>query len=48
MIDQQWHLGDAVVSCPGHDVPILPTSGVMAEAVLWSVVSDILAGPMPA
>lgn len=48
MIDQQWHLGDAVVTCPGHDVPILPTSGVMAEAVLWSVVSDILAGPMPA
>ncbi len=47
-IDQQWRLGDAAVVCPGYDVPILPTSGVMAEAVLWSVVSDILAGPMPA
>lgn len=43
-IDQQWRLGDAVVACPGQEVPILPTSGVMAEAVLWSVVSDIHAG----
>jgi hypothetical protein len=47
-IDQQWRLGDAVVTCPGYDVPILPASGVMAEAVLWSVVSDIQAGPTAA
>lgn len=43
-IDQQWGYGDAVVECPGYDVPILPTSGVMAEAVLWSVVSDMHTG----
>ena len=42
-IDQHWHYGDAVVEVPGYDVRILPTSGVMAEAVMWSVVSDMQA-----
>ena len=42
-IDQHWGYGDAVVEVPGHDVRILPTSGVMAEAVMWSVVSDMQA-----
>lgn len=41
MIDQHWRYGDAVVDCPGYDVRILPTSGVMAETVMWSVVSDM-------
>ncbi len=44
-IDPQWRPGDAVVACPGHEVPILPTSGVMAEAVHGSVVSDNHTGP---
>ena len=40
-IDQQWGYGDAVVACPGQEVRILPTSGVLAETVMWSVVSDM-------
>jgi hypothetical protein len=40
-IDQHWGYGDAVVECPGQDVGILPTSGVLAETVMWSVVSDM-------
>ena len=47
-IDQHWRYGDAVVECPGYDVRILPASGVLAEAVMWSVVADMhteLAGP---
>lgn len=42
LIDQHWRCGDAVVECPGYDIRILPTSGVMAETVMWSVVSDML------
>lgn len=41
MIDQHWRYGDAVVECPGYDVRILPTSGVMAETSMWTVVSDM-------
>ena len=41
LIDQHWGYGDAVVDVPGYDVRILPMSGVMAEAVMWSVVSDM-------
>lgn len=41
MIDQHWGFGDAVVECPGYDVRMLPTSGVMAETVIWSVVSEM-------
>ena len=40
-INQQWGYGDAVVACPGQEVRILPTSGVLAETVMWSVVSDM-------
>lgn len=43
LIDQHWRYGDAVVDCPGYDIRILPTSGVMAETVMWCVVSDMVA-----
>lgn len=43
LIDQYWQYGDAVVDCPGYDIRILPTSGVMAETVMWCVVSEMLA-----
>ena len=41
-IDQRWLLGDAVVSIPGYDVKILPSSGVIGEAILWSITAEIL------
>ena len=41
MIDHHWRYGDAVVECPGCDVRILPTSGVMADTSMWTVVSDM-------
>lgn len=46
LIDQRWRVGDAVVEVPGYDVKILPTSGVVAEAILWMVTAE-LAGLRP-
>jgi uncharacterized phosphosugar-binding protein len=42
VIDQRWELGDALVAVPGYDVRILPASGVIAEAVLWTVAEEIM------
>jgi len=44
LIDQHWALGDAVVTVPGYDVKILPSSGVVAEAVLWMVAAEAATG----
>ena len=46
-IDQHWAFGDAVVEVPGYDVKILPTSGVISEAVLWMVCAEAFAAPDP-
>lgn len=36
-IDQHWDYGDAVAYPPGYDIKILPSSGVIAEAMFWMV-----------
>lgn len=41
VINQRWAFGDAVVALPGYDVKILPTSGVIAEAVVWMVHAEM-------
>lgn len=43
IIDQHWELGDAVVLLPGYDVRILPSSGIIAEAVMWMVTERVIA-----
>jgi hypothetical protein len=40
IVDQQWAEGDALVSVPGYDVRICPGSGVIAEAMLWSITAE--------
>jgi len=39
-IDQHMYQGDAAVQFPGYPIPILPTSGVTAEAVLWMIAAE--------
>lgn len=41
-IDPHWLRGDAAVEVPGYDVQILPTSGVIAAAILRLVEAEIL------
>jgi len=41
-INQHWDKGDAVALVPNYDIQCLPTSGVIAEAVLWMVHAEIL------
>lgn len=41
LIDQHWDFGDAVVPVPGYDIKILPTSGVIAEAILWMINAEL-------
>ena len=41
-INQHWNFGDAVVAVPGYDIKILPTSGILAEAVLRMVEAEIV------
>ena len=48
VINQHWAFGDAVVPLPGYDVKILPTSGVIAEAVVWMVHAEMLRMREPA
>ena len=43
-INQRWALGDALVQFPGYDIQVLPPSGVIAQAVLWMVEAEMLAG----
>jgi len=40
-INQHWGYGDAVAPIPGYDVKILPTSGVIAQAVLWMASAEV-------
>lgn len=37
IVDQRWAEGDAVVKVKGYDIPILPSSGVVAEAMMWTI-----------
>lgn len=41
LIDQHWALGDAVAAMDGYDIKILPTSGVLSEAVYWMVNAEL-------
>jgi hypothetical protein len=40
-INQRWSFGDAVVNVPGYPINICPTSGVIAEFILWSVQAQV-------
>ena len=40
-IDQHWAKGDAAAAIPNYDIKCLPTSGVIAEAVLWMVHAEM-------
>lgn len=42
LIEQHWAHGDAVVEVPGYDIRILPSSGVICHAVLWSVNAELV------
>ena len=42
IIRQYWGFGDSVVEIKGYDVKMLPTSGIIAEAVVWMVHADML------
>ena len=42
-IDQGWGFGDAVAAIPGYDIKILPTSGILAETVLWMASAEAMA-----
>jgi uncharacterized phosphosugar-binding protein len=41
LIDAQWQYGDGALTLPGYDVPMLPTSGVLQMAVLWTTVGRV-------
>jgi hypothetical protein len=41
-VNQHWALGDAVVTVPGYDVRILPTSGILSEAALRMVEAEMV------
>jgi len=42
-IRPRWPFGDSLVSVPGYDVPILPSSGIVQSAIYWAVVGSIRA-----
>ena len=37
VVDQRWGPGDAIVAIKGYDVKIAPSSGVVAEAMMWMI-----------
>jgi len=41
-INQHWALGDSLVTVPGYDVKILPPSGVIEDAIYWSINAEML------
>jgi uncharacterized phosphosugar-binding protein len=41
IIDQLWAAGDALVKVPGYDVRLGPPSGVISEAIIWSLVGQL-------
>ena len=41
-INQHWAMGDSLVTVPGYDVKILPPSGVIEDAVYWSINAEML------
>lgn len=41
-INQHWEMGDALVTLPGYDVKILPPSGVIEDAIYWSINAEML------
>ncbi|MBI1849183.1 MAG: sugar isomerase domain-containing protein [Planctomycetes bacterium] len=43
VIDNQSHVGDAVVEVAGVETKICPTSGVLSAVALWSLTAEIVA-----
>jgi hypothetical protein len=41
-INQHWAMGDSLVTVPGYDVKILPPSGVIEDAIYWSINAEML------
>ncbi|MDO8588947.1 MAG: hypothetical protein Q7T82_18125 [Armatimonadota bacterium] len=41
-INQHWAMGDSLVTVPGYDVKILPPSGVIGDAIYWSINAEML------
>ena len=41
LIDQHWLFGDAAVQFPGYDIKVLPPSGVIGEATIQMVTSEL-------
>ena len=39
-IDPQWRFGDASLYVPGHDIKIIPVSGVVMTTTLWMLVAE--------
>jgi len=42
LIGQHWAFGDAVATVPGYDAKIIPSSGVISEAVLWMTEAEMM------
>ena len=42
-IDPHWRHGDAAVTVPGYDVPILPPSGIVMVTCYWMIIGETLA-----
>jgi uncharacterized phosphosugar-binding protein len=40
-IDAYWRFGDASLYIPGHDIKILPVSGVVMTVTLWMIVAEV-------
>lgn len=43
-IDQHWRHGDAAVDVEGYDIPILPTSGIVGQSILWMIQAEMAGG----
>lgn len=46
-INQHWAMGDSLVTVPGYDVRILPPSGIIEDAVYWSINAEMLKPKTP-
>jgi len=42
IIHPHWPFGDALVSVPGYDIEILPSSGIVQTAIYWSVLGTMV------
>ena len=42
-IDPHWRHGDAALTVPGYDVPILPPSGIVMVTCYWMIIGETIA-----